>query len=116
MGLEFIYPEFEVVRDETRCTHCRICEQQCANEVHYFDEEKSMMKCDDTNCVNCQRCVSLCPTRALKIVKTNCTLRENANWQNDVIKKFTNKQIAEVFFCPPWVIQSHFLFFGTIYL
>lgn len=87
MGLEFIYPEFEVVRDETRCTHCRICEQQCANEVHYFDEEKSMMKCDDTNCVNCQRCVSLCPTRALKIVKTNCTLRENANWQNDVIKE-----------------------------
>ena len=87
MGLEFIYPEFEVVRNETRCTHCRICEQQCANEVHYFDEEKSMMKYDDTNCVNCQRCVSLCPTRALKIVKTNCTLRENANWQNDVIKE-----------------------------
>ena len=26
-------------------------------------------------------------TRALKIVKTNCTLRENANWQNDVIKE-----------------------------
>ncbi|MCR0576190.1 glutamate synthase-related protein [[Clostridium] innocuum] len=87
MSLEFIYPEFEVVRDENRCTHCRVCEQQCANEVHYYDEEKGMMKCDDSNCVNCQRCVSFCPTRALKIVKTNCTLRENANWQNDIIKE-----------------------------
>ncbi len=31
--------------------------------------------------------VSLCPTRALKIVKSDCTLRENANWQNDTIKE-----------------------------
>ena len=87
MGLEFIYPEFEVIRDGSKCINCRICEQQCANKVHYFDEKKGMMKCDDSNCVNCQRCVSFCPTRALKIVKSNCTLRENANWKNDVIKE-----------------------------
>ena len=31
--------------------------------------------------------VALCPTRALKIVKTDCTLRENANWQNDTINE-----------------------------
>ena len=37
------------------------------------------MKCDESKCVNCQRCVSLCPTRALKIVKSDCTLRDN-NW------------------------------------
>ncbi len=37
--------------------------------------------------VNCQRRVALCPIRALKIVKSDCTLRENANWQSDTIKE-----------------------------
>jgi len=45
------------------------------------------MEADETKCVNCQRCVSFCPTRALKIVKSDCTLRENANWQNETIKE-----------------------------
>ena len=46
-----------------------------------------MMLSDESKCVNCQRCVSLCPTRALKIVKSDCTLRENANWSNDTIRE-----------------------------
>lgn len=87
MGVEFIFPEFEVVRNENRCIACRVCERQCANEVHTFSAEKGIMLSDETKCVNCQRCVSLCPTRALKIVKSDCTLRENANWQNDTIKE-----------------------------
>ena len=87
MSVEFIYPEFEVIRNENRCTACRVCERQCANEVHSYDEEHKIMKCDESKCVNCQRCVSLCPTRALKIVKSDCTLRENANWSNDTIKE-----------------------------
>jgi glutamate synthase domain-containing protein 2 len=40
----------------------------------------------DENCVNCHRCVSICPTRALKIVKTDNTFRENNNWKVDIIK------------------------------
>ncbi len=87
MSVEFIYPEFEVIRNENRCIACRVCERQCANEVHSYDEEHKIMKCDESKCVNCQRCVSLCPTRALKIVKSDCTLRENANWSNDTIKE-----------------------------
>lgn len=87
MSVEFIYPEFEVIRNESRCIACRVCERQCANEVHQFDEKGLTIKCDESKCVNCQRCVSLCPTRALKIVKSDCTLRENANWKNDMIKE-----------------------------
>ena len=87
MSVEFIYPEFEVIRNENRCIVCRVCERQCANEVHSYDEEHKIMKCDESKCVNCQRCVSLCPARALKIVKSDCTLRENANWSNDTIKE-----------------------------
>ncbi len=87
MGVDFIYPEFEVIRNEDRCISCRVCERQCANEVHCFSDERKKMMSDEANCVNCQRCVSLCPTRALKIVKSDCTLKENANWQNDTIKE-----------------------------
>ncbi|MCH5272373.1 MAG: alpha-hydroxy-acid oxidizing protein [Lachnospiraceae bacterium] len=87
MSIEYIYPEFEVVRNDNRCIACRVCERQCSNEVHTFDPERGIMISDESKCVNCQRCVSLCPTRALKIVKSDCTLRENANWKNDTIKE-----------------------------
>ncbi len=87
MGVEFIYPEFEVVRNSSRCIACRVCERQCANEVHSYDPDERVMLSDESKCVNCQRCVSLCPTRALKIVKSDCTFRENANWQSDTIKE-----------------------------
>lgn len=87
MNVEFIYPEFEVIRNADRCIACRICERQCANDVHHFDEEHRLMTCDESKCVNCQRCVALCPTRALKIVKNDCTFRENSNWSNDTIKE-----------------------------
>ncbi len=87
MSVEFIYPEFEVIRNESKCIACRVCERQCANGVHQYDEESHTMSCDESKCVNCHRCVSLCPVRALKIVKSNCTLRENANWQNNTINE-----------------------------
>ena len=87
MSVEFIYPEFEVIRNENRCISCRVCERQCANEVHSCDEKLKIMKCDDSKCVNCQRCVSFCPTKALKIVKSDCTLRENANWPAQTVKE-----------------------------
>ncbi|MBR4622131.1 MAG: alpha-hydroxy-acid oxidizing protein [Ruminococcus sp.] len=87
MRSEFIYPEFEVVRNENRCIQCRVCERQCANEVHRFDPDLGLMLSDETKCVNCQRCVSLCPTHALKIVKSDCRLRENANWSDETIKE-----------------------------
>ena len=87
MGVEYIYPEFEVIRNENRCITCRVCERQCANEVHSFSSGLNRMLSDEAKCVNCQRCVSLCPTHALKIVKNPCTYRENANWKNDTIKE-----------------------------
>ena len=87
MTVDFIYPEFEVIRNEARCITCRVCERQCANEVHHYSPERGIMMSDERKCVDCQRCVSLCPTRALKIVKSDCVLRENANWQNDTIKE-----------------------------
>lgn len=87
MGIEYIYPEFEVVRNDSRCIRCRVCERQCSNCVHSYDPDGDVMLSDETKCVDCQRCVALCPTRALKIVKSDCTFRPNANWSQDTIKE-----------------------------
>ena len=86
-GIHYFYPEFEVVRNDSRCIRCQVCARQCANEVHSYDPERELMLSDESKCVNCQRCVSLCPTRALKIVKSDCRLRENANWEGDTIRE-----------------------------
>ena len=83
----YIFPDFDVVRDERRCINCRVCENQCANGVHRYDEKLGVMIADEHKCVDCQRCVSFCPTHALKIVKNRNDFRENANWQSDTIKE-----------------------------
>ena len=85
MPVDFLYPEYEVIRNPQRCIACRVCERQCANEVHSYDAELNLMKSDESKCVDCHRCVALCPTRALKIVKSDHTFKTNANWTNEVI-------------------------------
>ena len=85
MPIDFLYPEYEVVRNPQRCIACRVCERQCANEVHCYDQELRVMVSDESKCVCCHRCVSLCPTRALKIVKSDHTFKENANWTSSAI-------------------------------
>ena len=87
MAVNNIFPEYEVVRSDARCIACRVCERQCANEVHTYDAERKLMLSDESKCVNCHRCVSLCPTRALKIVKSDHTFRENANWSANAIRE-----------------------------
>lgn len=83
----YIYPEFEVIRNEKKCTSCGLCVRECSNSVHYFDFASKVLLTDDSKCVNCQRCVATCPSHALKIVKSECFLRENANWQDSTIKE-----------------------------
>ena len=80
MAVNYNNPLFEVLRDPDRCIRCRVCERQCANEVHKYDAELDKMISDESKCVDCQRCVCLCPTNALKIRPNENVFRPNANW------------------------------------
>ena len=91
MAVNYVFPDYEVVRNTDRCITCRVCERQCANEVHYYDTDLKKMMADESRCVDCQRCVSLCPTHALKIIMTDHTFRPNASWKaeniNDIYRQ-----------------------------
>ncbi|MDR0321573.1 MAG: alpha-hydroxy-acid oxidizing protein [Treponema sp.] len=87
MAVNFLYPDYEIARNYDRCIVFRACERQCANEVHEYLENSNKMVCDDAKCVNCHRCVALCPTRALKVVKSGNTYKENTNWTGRTINE-----------------------------
>ena len=46
MSLNYLYPEFEVLR-HPRCTKCRLCEKECSNKVHHYDATLKVMVADD---------------------------------------------------------------------
>ncbi len=81
--IDYEYPEYEVVRDERRCTVCRLCEKQCAFAVHGFADGR--MTADPAQCVNCHRCVAVCPTHALKIVKSDHCFKPSVNFTADLM-------------------------------
>ncbi len=83
--IEYIQPEYEAVRNKDLCIKCKACVRQCANEVHIYDKERDMLYADNSKCVNCHRCVTFCPTRALKIVKTDHCFKPSANYTKEVI-------------------------------
>ena len=49
MPANYIYPDYEVVRDAQRCIACRACERQCANEVHKYDADLKVMLATNPN-------------------------------------------------------------------
>ena len=84
--LNYIRPDYEVVRDKELCVKCKVCVRQCANDVHKYDEKRDVLYVDNSRCVNCHRCVTLCPAGALKIVKTDHCFKPSANYTEEVIK------------------------------
>lgn len=82
MENRFKIPEYEILRDVERCDQCHLCERQCVNGVHFYDEHKQRFFTDPQRCVNCQRCVVMCHTQAIKIIKNRNQMRENDYWQS----------------------------------
>ena len=39
MGMDYMYPAFEVLRNPTRCVNCGICVKECANGVHFYQKD-----------------------------------------------------------------------------
>lgn len=80
MALSLATANFIIERDESRCIACQVCVRQCANDVHYYDEESERVFSNDASCVGCHRCVTLCPTHALVVRQNPLEFRPHPNW------------------------------------
>lgn len=87
MVMNLFYPEYEVIRNKDKCINCKICQNECANDVHSYNDKLKIMTDDSMKCVNCYRCVATCPTKALKIIKTDYTYKQNSNWTKSTIEE-----------------------------
>jgi glutamate synthase domain-containing protein 2 len=77
--------EFLVEHEKDRCIGCGVCVRQCANQVYTMDEKTKEVSCNSLNCVNCRRCVSFCPSGALRVRSNPEDFKGNANWSTDII-------------------------------
>jgi len=84
--ISLLNPEFEIIRDESKCIQCEVCVRQCAFEVHSFDEENKKVESDSSKCAGCQRCLYLCPTNALELRPVNRSFKNNRYWSPAVIQ------------------------------
>ena len=83
----YYYPEFELIRDFNKCINCKKCIKECAFGVHSYDEKNHIMLDDSSKCVNCNRCVLYCPTKAIKVVESKMSIRNNHNWSLNLVKE-----------------------------
>ena len=55
----------DVVRDESRCTHCGACIAICPTEAFSLEPRTRKVLFDHNKCVVCGLCVKACPPRAM---------------------------------------------------
>jgi ferredoxin len=58
----------DVIRDESRCTHCGACVAVCPAQAFTIDPETRKILFDHDRCVLCGLCVKACPPRAMNII------------------------------------------------
>jgi len=57
----------DVVRDESRCTHCGACVNICPALAFTVEPDTKRVLFDQNRCVVCGLCVKACPPRAMRL-------------------------------------------------
>ena len=68
IGVEVQPLSQDVIRDESRCTHCGACVAICPAQAFTVDPETRKVLFNDERCVLCGLCVKACPPRAMNII------------------------------------------------
>ena len=79
----FVFPQFQIIRDEAKCGQCRGCERQCAFGTHTYDPVSDRLISDDYKCAGCQRCAIFCPHDAIVVRPNPSFYRPNASWSRE---------------------------------
>jgi len=57
----------DVVRNESRCTHCGACVTVCPTDAFVVDPETRKVIFHNDKCVACGLCIKACPPRAMEL-------------------------------------------------
>lgn len=66
-GVEIQSLSQDVVRDESRCTHCGACINICPTHAFSLEPKTRKVLFDHNKCVVCGLCIKSCPPRAMKL-------------------------------------------------
>ena len=58
----------DVIRNETRCTHCGACVVMCPTEALTVDLQTRKVDFDDTKCIACGICYITCPDGVYEVI------------------------------------------------
>jgi glutamate synthase domain-containing protein 2 len=79
MSISHIVPTyFRVNIDRDYCKKCKRCVQHCSYGALSFNGERIIA--DDAKCVACQRCVTMCPGKAIRVIKNDSYLPPHGNY------------------------------------
>lgn len=78
--------DYKVIIDNERCIRCLVCVKQCSFDALSYQEKQDEIFPESTKCVACHRCVTLCPTRAINVVKNPLSLAPNDYWSEQHLK------------------------------
>jgi ferredoxin len=67
MGVEIQPLSQDVIRNETRCTHCGACVVICPTGALALDPVTRRVNFYDDKCIACELCVLACPPRAMEV-------------------------------------------------
>ena len=82
MGASYIIPEFEIERNEKRCTMCGSCVTQCSNGVHTLDKENKVMLADESKCVTIPKGLITC----MRTINEQCVRQLNGELDESFIQ------------------------------
>jgi len=57
----------DIVRDESKCTHCGVCVTICPTAALVVDQVSRKVNFYNDKCIACEACIKICPPRAMEL-------------------------------------------------
>lgn len=67
LGVEVQPISQDVVRNESRCTHCGACVALCPTGALHVEGPSRWVAFDSAKCIACELCILACPPRAMEV-------------------------------------------------
>ena len=67
VGIETQLLSHDILRNETRCTHCGACVTICPSGALVLDPHTRRVLFVEDKCIACELCVPACPPRAMEV-------------------------------------------------